>query len=401
LAFNVRVTGPEFASEENQRAFLRIEETARQYSAHSRESIYLVRRPLEISEDHFVLLWPRGAAIVGMYPWDGLVRGPEHGEWESAPATTLDVTRRTSARSHGEHSARTFANPHSTLERACKEFSALLLRDSLEPEPLEAIAAPSAAKIVPAGRTSDASSEDVSSPIALIALFTVPAVQLRVAPVGDALFSVLTIEDAMSRSIVHTPNLLRATDLPGVSYSTDDLERICGLLERSARARERVREQQAGKDIPPSVPSHLRPRIRRMRFGTKWLVLLTIVVALAAFFVIRSAIEPPPSTPARAPQAAATRPPSEIVIKMPVEAELFISQSQFQTRQQLDRALTYGEGQRFLPDTEQIVVKDSVSLAKGVYGYFKVDNTWRKGKLLQTLQPIDTITVVKFLDPLP
>ncbi|HZK75932.1 MAG TPA: hypothetical protein VFD13_03405, partial [Candidatus Kapabacteria bacterium] len=79
----------------------------------------------------------------------------------------------------------------------------------------------------------------------------------------------------------------------------------------------------------------------------------------------------------------------------------FISQSQFQTRQQLDRALTYGEGQRFLPDTEQIVVKDSVSLAKGVYGYFKVDNTWRKGKLLQTLQPIDTITVVKFLDPLP
>ena len=107
-----------------------------------------------------------------------------------------------------------------------------------------------------------------------------------------------------------------------------------------------------------------------------------------------------PSEPVPAP-APISRPPSEIVIKMPIEAELFISRAMFQTREELDRALTYGEGERFLPDTEQIVVLDSVSLSKGVYGYFKVDNTWRKGKLLQTLQPADTIAIVKFLDPLP
>jgi len=401
LAFTVRVTGPEFASEESQRAFLRIEESARQYSAHSREPVYLIRRPLEIPEDHFVLLWPRGAAIAGMYPYGGIIRGWEHGNWESERSPSAPEPRRLSMRPRPEHPVTTFANPHSTLEAARRELAGILTGDSLEREPAEMEVAQSSRKetISPENtRTLPPAREE--APFGLIALFTGPVEQMRIAPFSDTLFFAMTFEDAVARSIVHTPNLLRAAEIPGVSYSNDALEKMYGLLERSAQIHGSIRESERETEmpLPPVAPL---PAVRQFKFPLQWLAPIGILLAAIVFFAVRSIRHPGPLPTPPMPPGPVSHPPSEIVIKMPVEAELFISSYQFHTRQLLDRALTYGEGERFLPDTEDIVVRDSLSLAKGVYGYFNVENTWRKGMLLQTLQHVDTISIVRFLDPLP
>jgi hypothetical protein len=53
-----------------------------------------------------------------------------------------------------------------------------------------------------------------------------------------------------------------------------------------------------------------------------------------------------------------------------------------------------------LPDTNQVLQLDSADFAKGVYGNFKVENEWRKGKLLQTFRSRDTFVVDNFLEPL-
>jgi hypothetical protein len=404
LAFTVRVTGPEFTSEENQRAFLRIEESARQYSAHSRESIYLIRRPLEMPEDHFVLLWPRGAAIIGMYPYGGSIHGENRGEWESEPTSTPIEPRRISMRSRPEHLHTTFASPYSTLEPARNELSTLLNLASKEDEPLEVESSQAKTREKVASHiASNGRPVATTMPIALIGLFTGPVEQIRIGHIEDALFSAMSLEDAVARSIVHTPNLLRAADMPGVSYSNDELERFCLQLERSAKWHERNRTplEQLAATAPSARLTLPRPKTHRWKRSPKLLVPLVIILAVVGIYVVRSLLRPAPQPPVPASQQVATRAPSEIVIKMPIEAELFISSAMFQTREELDHALTYGEGERFLPDTEEQVIMDSVSLARGVYGYFKVDNTWRKGKLLQTLQPVDTISIVKFLDPLP
>jgi hypothetical protein len=90
-----------------------------------------------------------------------------------------------------------------------------------------------------------------------------------------------------------------------------------------------------------------------------------------------------------------------MVVELPGEIQLFVSPTIYLTRSELDRALAQGLGQRYLPGAEQILVLDSLTFAKGVYGYFKVDNAWRKGKLLQTFQSHDTIKIDNFLPPLP
>jgi hypothetical protein len=412
LAFNVRVTGPEFASEDNRRAFLRIEESARQYVVHSRESIYFVRRPLEMLEDHFVLLSPRGAAIVGMYPIGGIIRGTEQGTWESEPLVTLSQPRRVSGRSREEHFSEPFANPFSALERARKELITLL-RGAAERVPIGTVEGGGAIENHGPGRLGDGEPlrgmvEEVSfgnEQVALIALFTGRVEQLHITPIGNLLFSTMTIDDAVARSIVHTPNLLRAADILGTSYSNADLDRFSDLLEHAAQLRESGREFGGATNgnpvIAPTLPNKPRADLRRFSWQSKWLVPLLIVIAIVVFYAIRSFLRPGPAAVAPVPQSAAPHAPSEIVLRMPIEAELFISPIMFRTRQELDYALARGEGQRYLPDTEQVLVMDSVSLAKGVYGYFKVDNAWRKGKLLQTLQSADTVTIVKFLDPLP
>lgn len=352
------------------------------------------------------MLWPRGAAIVGMYPYGGSIRGQGRGEWESEPTSTPSEQRHISIRPRLEQIQATFANPYTTLEAARNELTSLLNHDSPECEPFEAeTAQEKGARNIPPGTASGSppASTSLAGPsIALVAMFTGTVEQIRVGNIGDTLFSALSIEDAVARSIVHTPNLLRAADLPGVSYSNDELERFCDQLERSAKQHERSRQLSgpSADIVPPSRPVLPHSKTRRWKLSPKWLVPALIVLAVVGVYIARSLVRPNPVPPAPV-LPPVSRTPSEIVIKMPIEAELFTSRAMFQTREELDRALTYGEGERFLPDTEQLVIMDSVSLAKGVYGYFKVDNAWRKGKLLQTLQPADTITIVKFLDPLP
>ncbi|HWF44696.1 MAG TPA: hypothetical protein VG537_08640, partial [Candidatus Kapabacteria bacterium] len=78
MAVIVHVAGPEFLDEENQKVFARIEETIRQYSTHTREAMHLIRRPLASKYDHFVLLWTRGAALIGLFPFGGTIMYTAH-----------------------------------------------------------------------------------------------------------------------------------------------------------------------------------------------------------------------------------------------------------------------------------------------------------------------------------
>lgn len=350
------------------------------------------------------MLWPRGAAIVGMYPYGGSIHGQDRGEWESEPAARSQEPRRISMRPRPEHLHTTFANPYSTLEPARNELSTLLNLASNEDEPLEVESSQAKPReSLPSPIANNGRPIGTTIPIALIGLFTGPVEQIRIGHIEDAQFSAMSLDEAVARSIVHTPNLLRAADIPGASYSNDELERFCLQLERSAKRHERNRTplEKLAATAPSARLTLPRPKTYRWKRSPKLLVALVIILAVVGIYAIRSLLRPAPQPPVPASQQVAARPPSEIVIKMPIEAELFISSAMFQTREELDHALTYGEGERFLPDTEEQVIMDSVSLAKGVYGYFKVDNTWRKGKLLQTLQPVDTISIVKFLDPLP
>ena len=348
-------------------------------------------------------------AIVGMYPYGGSIRGRAEGNWESEPIHAASEPHRLSLRSRSESPSEQFANPYSTLKGARAELAALLHEALHETQRAEA-AGDHAARNVPPGTVTEAPSAnteprtdagtqtETGERIALVALFTGPVEQLRIPPIPDALFSTMTIEDAVSRSIVHTPNLLRAADIPGLVYSGAEQERIYDLLERSAQTQERVRESRSETPTAhPVLPLRNRPW---WKLSPKWLLPIGLALALLIVFVIRASLRPElPSAPT--PPKEVSHPPSEIIIQTPIETELFVSPTMFQTRRQLDRALRYGDGERFLPDTEQRIVRDSLSLAKGLYGYFRVDNAWRKGMLLQTLQPIDTITIVKFMDPLP
>ena len=374
MAVNVRVTGPELLSEENRRAFLRIEEAVRQYSAHTRGSIYLLRRPLDHPTDHFVLLWPQGIALAEMIPAGGTIQGSQSGYWYSENAAQEESIAHSSSVRLKEPTAVSVPNPYRTLLELRNNLSSNLQSEAL------AISDPAAG-------------------IAMIALFTA-AQHLRIEPIHDPLFSALTIEDAVARSIMHRPNLLRASEIEGSSYSTEQLEQVFSALESKAEELERTKSARTASEpeVPTAIPGA--PRERRTH-SPYWLVLVLLALAGFTYVMIRVVtIRTSPSATTSTTKVV-SHTPSEIVIETPLETELFISPFQFQSRAQLDRALTYGEGLRFLPDTEQVVVMDSLTLAKGVYGYFRVQESWRKGMLLQTLSHSDTIDIVKFLDPLP
>ncbi len=404
MASNVHVIGPEFLVEENARAFLRIEESVRQFSAHSREAIYLVRSPLDVPGDHFVLLWPHGSAVVGMFPYGGRIRGGWQGDW------TIEAGNRNVSPSESpwrglhvreERHLENLANPYMILRQARNELAEFMRKGGVEPETVEA------ERTVATLRNREAiSSRNGHSHLpevertALVALFTGSVKELLVDHAADTPFLAMTVDEALLRSMVHIPNLLRIADIPEVSYSNVILARIAGELERSAHAQETIRKtQKTITNVPPgAIPA--RSEVPRWNRTLRWLIPLLLIAAGVAYFFLHSAnapVPPPPTAARHMPPPT----PSEIIISTPVEAELFISPLLFQSRDQLDHALTYGEGVRFLPDTQQVVVMDSITLAKGVFGYFKVNNTWRKGKLLQTLQHTDTISVVRFLDPLP
>ncbi len=382
MAVNVRVTGPELLLEQNRRAFLRIEESIRQYSAHSRESIYLVRRPLDHSEDHVALLWAHGIALIEMVPFGGVIRGSKAGFWQAEllPVETVPPSFHTLARRGAverERVSELFPNPYLKLDRMREEL-AEVLRGA-------------------AGNSSFEPGEQYR--VAGVALFTAEVEAIEAEPY-NALLSVLTLEDALARSIMHRPNLLRASEIPGATYSNEELDRMCGTLEDAAERWEQIRTTRISPKPEIPASSFTAPVHARRGHSPFWLVLILLALAVFTYIMIR-VILIKSSTPSVSPPEVVSHTPSEIIIQTPVEAELFISPFQFQSREELDRALTYGHGIRFLPDRRQVVVMDSLALARGVYGYFKVEETWRKGMLLQTLQHSDTIQIVKFLDPLP
>ena len=116
MAFNVRVTGPKFLSEESRSAFARIEDSVRQFSTHSRDTIILVRQPLSMARDHFAVLWSHGIAIVGFFSQSGTIRGSRRGPW----------TARIS-----EQETR-FENPFERLAAARIEFIDVLKRSAVK-----------------------------------------------------------------------------------------------------------------------------------------------------------------------------------------------------------------------------------------------------------------------------
>jgi hypothetical protein len=352
LALDVLVTGPEFRSDENRMAFVRIAEAVEQFSAHSRETIVLVRQPTDLDQDHFAILWSRGLAIAGFLNQTGVIHGRATGPWRTEPG---DVR---------------FANPFELLGEAAKKLSSRF---------------------------------DHKDRLSLIAIFTGPVRELDVEAVGAELPSfAMTVEHAISRSLVHIPNLLRAIDHKMVVMQHGEIERLALMLDQSGKAGEILAEDDRKPHSyhVPLIPSAQRGRSRL------WLIpALLILVGLVTYFVSvsrgPSKIALNDSTVVNPMKTPQQDPLGQIVIEMPDEVQLFVSPQLYQTRLDLDHALAHAEGQRYLPATEQIISYDSLTLAKGVYGYFKVDNAWRKGKLLQTFQHRDTIHIDNFLGPLP
>jgi len=345
---------------------------------------------------------------VSLYERSGTLRGEANGPW------TLGETV------GDRHRVFQFENPYAQLATAREELAGLMQRTPLE----SGVIAGSVASVGQAGESDTvrvplsgapafhpALADVDAASITGIALFTRPLQEISIGDLSvDRSFAVMSLEDATARTMFHMPNLLRAIDRQRVVYSNADLNAYAEMLDQVALAR--ITDSPLSADemlLTPAAASNngigriARTSSGRSAKGRWWLVLGIVLAAIVLIFVIRSLTEssatPPPAT--TAPPAPAAHPLSEIVIKLPSEIQLFVSPSVYPSRAAFDRALELGEGQRYLPSTEQVLVLDSMTFAKGVYGYFRVENAWRKGKLLQTFQTQDTITIDNFLPPLP
>lgn len=350
LALDLLVTGPELRSDENRLAFARIVDAIEQFSAHSRERVVLVRQPTDFEGDHFAILWSRGLAIASFSNQAGNIRGQAIGPW------------------HIETTNETFANPFEQLAGPARQLSQMV------------------------GATS-------SVPISVVAIFTGTVGELDVqAESAPAPSFAMTLNYATSRSMVHMPNILRAIDQKSAVASTNEIEQFTLKLDRSGAATEILAKESQGSSSP-MIAAPLTPK------RTRWWFITGIVLTAIVIYVMAVSLRPSKTALPDTAQDSATVPPKsrpgQIVIELPKEVQLFVSPTLYESRLELDHALTHAEGQRYLPATEQIISFDSLTLAKGVYGYFKADNAWRKGKLLQTFQRTDTIHIDNFLGPLP
>jgi hypothetical protein len=371
LSFIVRVAGPEFSNKQNRDAFARIEESIRQFSAHSRESFAVVRSPLDLRDDHFILLWSRGSALVVLLPFGGRIRGGRHGRWITEERLEHSV------------SEITIENPHDLLEAQRSTIEALLKVGG--PVPAE-------------NGEGELRLEDRYSPfVKLVAIFTGDVQDIRIEDDNDASFAAISMEYAMSRTMFHMPNLLRLSDRGSLVFTGSEIEVLSASLERDAT----VHHVSASPEKNGQLLRYKRNQRKRNR-PKLFLIVATAAIVLAAVFLL---LRRPGSSPAQKDKDSSQviRPHvavSAIVIKLPVETQLVVSSQVYQSRTELDNALSHGAVWRYLPDTVQYVHLDSLTFAKGVYGYFKVDNAWRKGKLLQTFKARDTIVVDNFLEPL-
>jgi len=385
------VIGPAFLQEENERAFRKIEESVRQYCAHSRDSVSLIRRPLSEERDHFALVWSHGVSLVAMYPYGGIVQVSKTGRWQGDAPSTAEIDTSNGTNHPAPGTRIFFDNPHATLVKAFAELASTL--DGLVLEHATAEVTNERYSTIPQAEVIESAEPRVT----LIALFTSPVREFRSEePIGDPNFAMMTLDYAVSRTIVHMPNILRVAEQKGVQYTTADLEILGDSLQRSAQLH-------ASRGVARKEETITEAERRRRRSPLKkWALPVAVLIIAIVVYLIFSGH---PNEPAATVDSSRTTPqvshrPSTIVLELPQEVELFVSPNVYTSRLELDRALARGEGQRYLPDTQQVIQMDSVVFAKGVYGYFKVNDVWRKGKLLETLHPIDTIRIVEFLDPL-
>jgi hypothetical protein len=374
LSLIERVSGPDFTNVESREAFARIEDSIRQFGTHSRETFALVRNPLSIGVDHFVLLWSRGSALVTLLPFGGRIRGGERGRWLSEEH-------------HGHSVAETaFENPYELLKRAQKALEGLFQTNGT-------LAASTAT-------ADDLATDHWHGPtMSLIAVFTKPTEDIRPAEdLRDPAFSAVSLEYALSRTMFHLPNLLRISDRGSMVNTAPDIDTLSRDLDRAAAAR--VADVQTSRTA--ALPSFRRAKKRRIGRHISLVWVFAALVGIAVIYVIarptsKIGEEPSgPDTTAHVPVHSH----STVVIRLPVETQLFVANQVFENRSALDYALAHGNGIRYLPDTIQVLQLDSADFAKGVYGYFKVENEWRKGKLLQTFRSRDTFVVDNFLEPL-
>jgi hypothetical protein len=398
LAGSVRIAGPEFSDARSRAAFARIEESIRQFTSHSRENIALIRNPLQIPGDHFVVLWSKGAAACSLIHQGGRVRGGLRDDWSQESAD-----RSTSSE---------FENPLHQLAVARKEllakFQTVLptkrISSSVEPVGIDE---PEVDPVLSVIAEQSGMGEAASRLAAFehctrgIVIFTAPIDKLKIEHIAESKeFVVIPIEQAVTRTIFHLPNLLRVIDFETSFFTPDEVARVADTLEEDATelAADRITsppaaQKKAGK---PKAPKGI----------AKWIAIglaLVATLALITFFSGDDPVTPPGQGPDSNQVKIQPKPKTEssILLILPAETQAFISPLKFETRNELLQAIGAGQGKRMFPQKEQIISYDSTEFAKGVYGYFKVEGSWRRGKLLQTLRSRDTVMIENFLPPLP
>lgn len=399
MAGSVRIAGPEFSDARSRAAFARIEESIRQFTSHSRENIALIRNPLQMSADHFVVLWSKGAAACALVHQGGRIRGGMRDDWNQE---SLD--RETSS---------DFDNPLPQLELARKEllarFQAVLPAKRIGSSAAEpaGIDEPEVDPVLSVLAEQSGANDSVTRLAAFehctrgIVIFTPTIDRVRIEDINESKkFAVIALDQAVTRTIFHLPNLLRIIDFETSFFTPDEVTKVADVLEDEAASR-------ASERIAYPVPTQkIRQRRSPPKGAGKWIaVAIAIAVAIGLFtFLGKNDVTTDPGAhpdTSKTRPAVVKKPESSILLVLPAETQAFISPTKYETRADLLQAIGAGQGTRLFPKKEQVIRYDSTQFATGVYGYFKVEGSWRRGKLLQTLHSGDTVMIENFLPPLP
>jgi hypothetical protein len=396
LASVTRIIGPDFLDQESREAFERVAETIRQYAVHSRETVVLARSPFSLPHDHFALLWSRGAAIVFLYNRGGRIVGGAENVWtETSTEGIVQAERR-------------FENPLAIGSDGCKQLVDLLKNFHREhPKEDRAVAGLPTGELSPDGiATNEQHWDSIEIHLKTIALFTRPVKQLEVSnSIKDLSFIATTLEHVTSRTIFHLPNLLRITDANEQLFDTQELQLLSNALGREGELNKGERELKTNE---ATTLIRVRRTLQRRRGVLLTVILVALTVITVAIILVTS--RHPPVVVGTLPTGRDTskhieqiKPErkSTVIIDLQQPAQLFVTAEKFETRSALDNAIANGDGIRSYPSLEHVFSLDSSQFGKGVYGYFKVDNMWRKGKLLQTFNVQDTFKIDNFLAPLP
>ncbi len=381
-----RIIGPDFLDPESKEAFERIAETIRQYTVHSRETVVLARNPLSVPHDHIALLWSRGAAIIFLMHRGGRIIGGKSESWTETSTEGI------------VHAERRFENPIDLAAKGC-----LQLVDFLNAFHREHPATLFSNEALPSAQSHW---DSIGSYLKSIALFTRPVTQLEVSEsVSDPSFIATTLEHVTSRTIFHLPNLLRITDANDQIFDTQELQLISNGLSREADRNSGERETLVNE---ATTLIRVRRTLQRRRGLLLSIILIVLTVITVTIVLLmskpqRRALIVGPTPHDSVAQLNQPKPErkSTVVIDLQQPAQLFVAAEKFDSRSALDNAIANGDGIRLYPSTEHVLTLDSSQFGKGVYGYFKVDNQWRKGKLLQTFNVLDTFRIDNFLAQLP